>query len=48
VLLTARRSVVAERTSAAQQLQPLNATAPVRLRERIPDGAGKQLERRVM
>ena len=29
------------------QLQALNATAPVALRERVGDGSGKQLERRV-
>ncbi|MDP9228835.1 MAG: IS110 family transposase [Actinomycetota bacterium] len=47
-LLIARRSAVAERTRLLNQLQALNATAPVGLRERIGQGTGKQLERRVM
>jgi transposase len=47
-LLVARRSTVAERTRLLNQLQALNATAPVTLRERIGDGTGKQLERRVL
>jgi transposase len=47
-LLIARRSAVAERTRLLNQLQALNATAPVVLRERIGEGTGKQLERRVM
>jgi transposase len=47
-LLIARRSAVAERTRLLNQLQALNATAPVVLRERVGDGTGKQLERRVM
>jgi transposase len=47
-LLVARRSVVAERTRLLNQLQALNATAPVGLRERVGEGTGKQLERRVM
>jgi transposase len=47
-LLVARRSAVAERTRVLNQLQALNATAPVALRERVGDGSGKQLERRVM
>ncbi len=46
-LLVARRSVVAERTRVLNQLQALNATAPVALRERVGEGTGKQLERRV-
>jgi transposase len=46
-LLVARRSAVAERTRVLNQLQALNATAPVALRERVGDGTGKQLERRV-
>jgi transposase len=46
-LLVARRSVVAERTRLLNQLQALNATAPVGLRERVGEGTGKQLERRV-
>jgi transposase len=47
-LLIARRSAVAERTRLLNQLQALNATAPIELRERIGDGTGKQLERRIM
>jgi transposase len=47
-LLVARRSVVAERTRLLNQLQALNATAPVTLRDRIGERTGKQLERRVM
>lgn len=47
-LLIARRSAVAERTRLLNQLQALNTTAPIRLRERIGEGTGKQLERRVM
>jgi transposase len=47
-LLIARRSVVAERTRLLNQLQALSATAAIVLRERIGDGTGKQLERRVM
>ena len=45
-LLVARRSTVAERTRVLNQLRGLNATAPVRLRERIGDATDKQLERR--
>jgi hypothetical protein len=40
VLIT-RRSAVAERTRLLNQLQALNATAPVMLRERIGEGAGQ-------
>jgi Transposase/Transposase IS116/IS110/IS902 family len=47
-LLVARRSTVAERTRVLNQLQALNATAPVALRERVGEGTGKQLERRVL
>jgi transposase len=47
-LLNARRSTIAERTRLLNQLQALNVTAPVALRERIGDGTGKQLERRIM
>src|SRR5215217_2006122 len=36
-LLVARRSAVAERTRVLNQLQALNATAPVALRERVGD-----------
>jgi transposase len=46
-VLVARRSAVAERTRLLNQLQALNTTAPVALRERIGEGTGKQLERRV-
>ena len=45
--LNARRSAVAERTRLLNQLQALHATAPVELRERLGEGTGKQLERRV-
>jgi transposase len=47
-LLIARRSAVAERTRLLNQLQALNATAPILLRERIGAGTGKQLERRII
>jgi hypothetical protein len=47
-LLIARRSAVAERTRVLNQLQALTATAPVALRERIGEGTGKQLERRIL
>ena len=47
-LLIARRSAVAERTRVLNQLQALNATAPVALRERVGAGTGKQLERRIL
>lgn len=47
-LLIARRSAVAERTRLLNQLQALNATAPVVLRERVGAGTGKQLERRII
>jgi transposase len=47
-LLVARRSVVAERTRVLNQLQALNTTGPVALRERVGEGTGKQLERRVL
>ncbi len=46
-LLIARRSAVAERTRLLNQLQALNTTAPILLRERIGEGTGKQLERRI-
>ena len=46
--LNARRSTIAERTRLLNQLQALNVTAPVALRERIGDGTGKQLERRLL
>ncbi len=47
-LLIARRSAVAERTRLLNQLQALNTTAPLTLRERVGEGTGKQLERRVL
>ncbi len=47
-LLIARRSAVIERTRVLNQLQALNATAPVVLRERIGQGTGKQLERQIL
>lgn len=47
-LLIARRSAVAERTRILNQLQALNATAPISLRERVGEGTGKQLERRIL
>jgi transposase len=47
-LLNVRRSTIAERTRLLNQLQALNVTAPVALRERIGNGTGKQLERRLL
>jgi len=47
-LLNARRSTIAERTRLLNQLQALNVTAPVTLRERVGEGTGKQLERHVL
>jgi transposase len=47
-LLIARRSAVAERTRVLNQLHALNATAPIQLRDRIGNGTGKQLERRIL
>ncbi len=46
-LLLAQRSATCERTRLLNQLQSLHVTAPVALRERIGEGAGKQLERRL-
>ena len=46
-LLVAYRSCVGERTRVLNQLQSLHTTAPVALRERIGEGNGKQLERRL-
>jgi hypothetical protein len=46
-LLVAQRSAVAERTRLVNQIQALHTTAPVALRERIGEGNGKQLERRL-
>jgi hypothetical protein len=47
-LRNVRRSTIAERTRLLNQLRALNVTAPVALRERIGDGTGKQLERRLL
>jgi transposase len=47
-LLIARRSAVTERTRVLNQLHALNATAPIQLRDRIGNGTGKQLERRIL
>lgn len=47
-LLNVRRSTIAERTRLLNQLQALNVTAPVALRERVGEGTGKQLERRLL
>jgi hypothetical protein len=47
-LLIARRSAVAERTRVLNQLQALITTAPIELRERVGQGTGKQLERRIL
>jgi transposase len=47
-LVNVRRATIAERTRLLNQLQALNVTAPVALRERIGDGTGKQLERRLL
>ncbi len=46
-LLVARRSCVSERTRLLNQLQGLRVTAPVALRERLGEGGGKRLERRL-
>ena len=46
-LLVAHRSCVGERTRLLNQLQALHTTAPLALRERIGEGNGKQLERRI-
>lgn len=47
-LLLARRSAVGERTRVLNQLQALNTTAPIALRERVGGGTGKQIERRIL
>jgi transposase len=47
-LLNVRRVTIAERTRLLNQLQALNVTAPIALRERIGGGTGKQLERRLL
>jgi hypothetical protein len=46
-LLVAYRACVSERTRLLNQLQALHVTAPAALRERIGEGSGKQLERRL-
>ena len=46
-LLVAYRSCVGERTRLLNQLQALHVTAPIALRERIGEGSGSQLERRL-
>jgi transposase len=46
-LLLAHRSCVSERTRLLNQLQALRVTAPLALRERIGEGGGGQLERRL-
>jgi len=46
-LLVAYHSCVSERTRLLNQLQALHVTAPAALRERIGEGSGKQLERRL-
>lgn len=46
-LLLAQRSATCERTRLLNQLQGLHVGAPVALRERIGEGNGKQLERRL-
>jgi transposase len=47
-VLVARRSVVGERTRVLNQLQALNTTAPIALRERVGRGTGRQIERRIL
>jgi transposase len=47
-LLVAYRSCVGERTRLLNQLQALHTTAPLVLRQRIGEGNGKQLERRII
>jgi len=46
-LLLAHHSCTSERTRLLNQLQALRVTAPVALRERIGEGGGRQLERRL-
>ena len=46
-LLVAYRSCVSERTRLLNQLQSLRVTAPIALRERLGEGSGRQLERRL-
>ena len=47
-LLIARRSCVSERTRLLNQLQALNTTAPVALRERVGEGNGRNLAQRLV
>lgn len=46
-LLVAHRSCVGERTRLLNQLQALHVTAPIALRERVGEGNGRRLERRL-
>jgi transposase len=46
-LLVAYHSCVRERTRLLNQLQALRVTAPIALRERLGEGSGRQLERRL-
>jgi hypothetical protein len=46
-LLVAQRSAVVQRTRLLNEIQALHAGAPVALRERIGEGSGRQLERRL-
>jgi hypothetical protein len=46
-LLVAQRSAVTQRTRLLNEIQALHASAPVALRERIGEGNGRQLERRL-
>jgi hypothetical protein len=46
-ILVAQRSATRERTRLLNQLQSLHVTAPIALRERIGEGVGRQLERRL-
>jgi transposase len=46
-LLVAQRSAVVQRTRLLNEIQALHAGAPVALRERIGEGNGRQLERRL-
>jgi hypothetical protein len=46
-LLVAQRSTVTQRTRLLNEIQALHAGAPVALRERIGEGNGRQLERRL-
>src|SRR5580693_3521745 len=47
-LLVAQHSCVSERTRVLNQLQALNTTAPVALRERIGEGNGRKLATRLV